>query len=188
MYKMAPWSPEIYLTEFYDLALKKGFLNNASQKAMIDCFNNEKEKQVWILHYNDRPIGAVGCHSLEVMGANAYRICARNCVIAEIAGEIGMATRNNAIRKHQNFTDQYYIPACIEWAGRDKDLYITSNESEVASQRLVHRIYCPTHAERGLLVNTGEKEYRGTTQTFWRLDVDRFYEELNKFPRWELAN
>lgn len=184
MYEMIPWSAEMDLTEFYDLALKKGFLNNASQKAMIDCFNNEKEKEIWILHYNNRPVGAVGCHSLEIMGPDAYRICARNCVLAEIAGEHGMATRNNAIRKHQNFTDQYYIPACIEWAGRDKNLYITTNESPVASQRLVHRIYCPTHAASGILENTGEKEYRGTRQTFWKLNVEKFYDSLNNHPIW----
>lgn len=186
MYKLIPWNPDMDLTEFYKLAEKKGFINNSSQKNMIDCFNNEKEKQVWILYYKDRAVGSVGCHSLDILGPTAYRICARNCVLAEIAGERNISTRNNAIRKHQNFTDQYYIPACIEWAGRDKDLYISSNESTVASQRLVHRIYCPTHAENGILTNTGQQDYRGTMQTFWKLDVEKFYKEINKFPRWVL--
>ena len=183
-YTMKPWSPEIDLTRFYDIAKQKGFLNNSSQKSMIDCFNNEREKQIWILFFDNKPIGSVASHTLDIVGHNAYRILSRNCVVTEAIGRRGMLTRNNGIKKHQNFTDQFFIPTCIEWAGRDKDLYITSNQSPIASQRLVHNIYCPTHAESGILEDTGSREYRGTIQTFWKLNVEKFYKSLNEHPRW----
>jgi len=183
VYKVVPWTPEIDLTEFYKLATEKGYLNNSSQKTMIDCFKNEREKQTFVLLRDDRPIGSVASHTLDIMGPNAYRICARICVLTTLASDRKKFSLND-IKQHQNFSGQFLIPACIEWAGRDKDLYITTNNSPVASQRLVHRTYCPTLASEGLLTDCGEREYRGTIQTFWKMDVERFYESLNRYPKW----
>jgi hypothetical protein len=87
------------------------------------------------------------------------------------------------IKQHQNITAQFFIPACIEWA-KDADLYISSHPSDVGTQRLVHKIYCPALVETGALERTCELEYRGHLQTFWKLNVDVFYEQLNQRPRW----
>ena len=185
-YKIIPWTTDIDLTKYYSMAYDRGFFNNSSQKNMIDCFKNERESQTWIMFYKDKPAGSVACHTLDIMGPTAYRILARCCVMVGVTGQKGMSTINLGIRQHQSFTDQVFMPACIEWAGRDKDLYVTTNDLPIATQRLSHRIWAPTHAESGILENVGEKEYRGTIQTFWKLDVERFYNSLNKFPRWNI--
>ena len=49
MFNLVEWSPNLDLTQFYAEATRRGFINNASQKAMIDCFANEREWNVWIL-------------------------------------------------------------------------------------------------------------------------------------------
>ena len=84
MYKIVPWSKDLDLTEFYQQAESRGFKNNSSQQALVDCFNNEKEKQVWILYFNNQPVGSVAAHSFDdVMGPDSYRIAARTCVFTD---------------------------------------------------------------------------------------------------------
>ena len=59
MYKIVPWSIDLDLSSFYEQAKQKGFVNNASQHMLVDCFKNETEKQTWILYYNDVAVGSV---------------------------------------------------------------------------------------------------------------------------------
>lgn len=185
MYKMIPWTDNLNLTEFYNKALKRGFKNNSSKAALVDCFNDEEEKQIWILYQHETAIGSVAAHSLKLLGDNAYRICARTCTLSESRTGMGLITARKLILHHQNYTHQFFIPACIEWAGRDKDLYISSHSSEHASHRLVHNIYCPLLASAGILKKTKEEKYRGEIQTFWKLNVKNFLESLNQYPRWD---
>jgi hypothetical protein len=188
MYKLVPWTPELNLENFYRNATDKGYDNNSSQTVLVDCFNNEREKQVWILYYNNQPVGSVAAHSFPEMGANAYRICARTCVLTDHTHFNHLRTLKKTIQQHQNITAQYYIPQCIGWAGASKDLYISSNESAAGSQRLVHNIYCPALEKIGTLSNCGTIDYRGTEQTVWKLNVFEFFRQLSLLPRWPLEN
>ena len=43
MYKIVPWNKDLDLTDFYKEAEKRGFVNNASQRAMIDPIRREAE-------------------------------------------------------------------------------------------------------------------------------------------------
>jgi hypothetical protein len=183
MFKIVPWSAELDLTKFYELASKKKFENNASQKALVDCFRNEREKQVWILYYNEEAVGSVAAHSLDIL-PNAYRICARTCVFTDKLPFQQLRSLNYTCQQHQNVTAQFFIPQCIEWAGKDKNLYITSHPSHVGTQKLVHNIYCPALEKIGTLIKETEIEYRGHRQTFWKLNVDTFFDQLNRLPRW----
>jgi hypothetical protein len=183
MYKLIPWSQSLDLSQFYITAKAKGFENNANQQVMIDCFCKETAWQVWILFYNDVAIGSVAAHSFPEMGENSYRIAARTCVFTDHLPINTLRTRNQIIT-HQHVTSQFLIPACIEWAGKDNNLYITSNENDAGTQRLVHRIFGPAMEESGQMKKITEIHYRGTCQTVWQLYPDRFYEELNKYPRW----
>jgi hypothetical protein len=182
-YKVVPWSTELDLTEFYQDAERRGFTNNATQQMMVDCFRNEREKQVWILYYNGSAVGSVGSHSLDML-PNAYRICARTCVFTDELPFKQLRSLQYTCQEHQNITAQFFIPTCIEWAGRDKNLYITTHASDVGTQRLVHNIYCPALEKTGALIRECELEYRGHVQTFWRLNVDVFYDQLNSKPKW----
>jgi hypothetical protein len=173
MYKIIPWSEELDLTDFYRYCAAKGFVNNASQKAMVDCFRNEREWQVWILYYNDVAVGSVAAHSID----EGYRICARTCVLSELLPLNTLRTRNQIVT-HQHVTAQYFMPACIEWAAPWEDLYITSHPSEVGTQRLVHNIWGPSLEKNGVLTRAFEKEYRGHKQTFWRLNTNVFLDQL----------
>jgi hypothetical protein len=173
MYKIIPWAPELDLADFYKDCEAKGFVNNASQRAMVDCFRNEREWQVWILYYNNRAVGSVAAHSID----EGYRICARTCILSDLLPLTTLRTRNQ-IATHNHVTAQYLMPACIAWA---KDpMYITSHPSEVGTQRLVHTVWGPTLEKTGVLTRAFEKEYRGHLQTFWRVNTDVFLEQLEK--------
>lgn len=184
MYKIIPWSSELDLTDFYNLAKQRGFENNSSEKALVHCFKNERRSQVWILYKDDVPIGSVAAHSLDILGPNSYRICARTCTFAEASPRTALSTANIIFNQHQNLTAQFFIPICIEWCGEDSDMYISSNNSPVGTQKLVHKLYCPSLEKIGTLTKTCEIEYRGHLQTFWKLNVSVFKEQLAKYPRW----
>lgn len=183
MYKIIPWSEDLDLTDFYRLAQSKGFVNNASQQMLVDCFRKEKEWQVWILYYNDVAVGSVAAHSFPEMGKDAYRIAARTCVFTNLLPTNTLRTKNQIVT-HQHATSQFLIPACINWAPKGSRLFITSNENEVGTQRLVHRIFGPAMEATGQMKKIKDIFYRGTNQTVWQLFPDKFYEELNKYPRW----
>jgi len=184
MYKIIPWNEDLDLTEFYAMAAAKGFENNSSQQRMIDCFNNEREHQVWILYYKDKAVGSVAAHSFDkIMGENSYRIATRTCVFTDMLPIDTLRTKNQIVT-HQHVTAQFLIPACIDWCPLDAKLYITSNENDAGTQRLVHRIFGPAMEESGQMKRIKEIEYRGTTQTVWRVFPDKFYAELEKHPRW----
>jgi hypothetical protein len=185
MYKLVDWSPELDLSDFYRLAAARGFENNSSQRVLVDSFKNELESKVWILYYNDVPVGSAACHSLDIFENKSYRICARTCVFTDLLPLQHLRSRGYTIQKHQNATAQFFIPKCIEWAPSDADLYISTNSSEVASQDQVHRIYCPALVETGALEKTTELSYRGHLQTFWKLNREVFLDQLNQLPRWD---
>lgn len=182
MYKLVPWSPDLDLTNFYLEAAARGFENNSSQKAMVDCFNKEERSQVWILYQDDRAIGSVAAHTLNIL-PNAYRICARTCTFAEARPSHGLITTRRLIEQHQNLTAQFFIPACIEWCGPDSNMYISSHPSPVGTQRIVHNVYCPTLEKIGTVTNAGDYMYRGHVQTFWKLNPKMFLTQLGQYPR-----
>lgn len=183
---MCEWSPDLDLTGFYLEAAVRGHHNNSNQKILIDSISKEYDWRVWILYNDDIAIGSVGTHSMLDVGPKAYRICARTCVFTSLLPQKykHTYTLNNAIRNHQNITSQFYIPKCIEYCPEDSDLYITSNNSPEASQRLVHTIYCPTLEKSGCLEKTHEQMYRGHVQTFWKLNKIEFMNQLQQHPQW----
>lgn len=174
MYSIKPWTIELDLTDFYAAATDKGYVNNSSQAAMIDCFRNEDRWCVWILYYNNVAVGSVAAHSID----EGVRICARTCVLTHLLPTNTLRTRNQIIT-HQHVTAQFFMPICIEWAS-DTDMYITSHPSDVGTQRLVHNIWGPALEKTGVLTRAFEKEYRGHTQTFWKLNASIFLEQLAK--------
>jgi hypothetical protein len=179
MYKIIPWSEDLDLEEFYKEAGARGFVNNSSQKAMVDCFRSEARWNVWILYYNNRAVGSVAAHTIGDLG---YRICARTCVLTNHLPKITLRTLNQ-IKTHQHVTAQFFMPACIEWVG-DHDMYITSHASEVGTQRLVHNIWGPALESTGVLTRAFEHQYRGHKQTFWKVNKEVFLDQLSKVKRW----
>jgi len=182
-YKMEVWTPSTDLAEFYTECGKRGFVNNASQSALIDTFRKERDFQAWILFYNNQPVGSVVAHTLDVFNEPSFRICARTCVLTDKTDR-SMVRTIRQIQQHQNHTAQFFIPACIEWAGKESDMYITSCSQDVASQRLVHQIFMPALNNQGTVDFVGDIVYRNQKQSFWKLNVDNFYQQLNSYPRW----
>ena len=179
MYSIKPWTTELDLSDFYAEASAKGFVNNSSQTAMIDCFRNEDRWGAWILYYNDITVGSVAAHSID----EGVRICARTCVLTHLLPTNTLRTRNQ-ITTHQHITAQFFIPKCIEWVNGKSNMYITTHPSNVGTQRLVHNIYAPSLVKTKVLTKAFDKEYRGHIQTFWKLNPDEFLEQLNSYPRW----
>lgn len=182
MFTVVKWSESLALDDFYKEAARRGFVNNSSQKAMVDCFDNEPEKQVWILYQDTKAVGSVAAHSFTPMGPNAYRVLARTCTFGTARQNGGLITPKKLIAEHQNLTDQFLLPTCIDWA--KGEIYATSNESTAASQRLVHRHYFPTLAKLGIVERVCEMNYRSTDQTVWRIYPDKFLANLERYPRW----
>jgi hypothetical protein len=184
VYKIIPWSENLDLTSFYDEAKQRGLENNSSQKALVDCFRNEREWAVWILYYNGEPVGSVAAHSFDdVMGPNSYRIAARTCVFTHKLPKNTLRTKNQIIT-HQHVTSQFLIPTCIKWTPKDSKLYITSNENSVGAQRLVHKIFAPAMEASGQMKRIKEVLYRETVQTVWELFPNNFFDELAKYKLW----
>lgn len=184
MYKLVEWDQNINLKNFYDTAKQRGFINNSSQKSMIDCFRNEREWNAWILFCEDRAIGSVVAHSFDdVMGENSYRILARTCVLEGVTHK-GLMTIRKAIMQHQNMTDQFLLPKCLEWVNNRGKIYATSNISKEASQKLVNNYYFPTLAKLGIFSKIKEIHYRSTDQTVWQFHPEKFYENFNRYPKW----
>jgi len=185
MFKLIEWSTDLDLTEFYKESERRGFINNSSQKTMVDCFKNEREWGVWILYQNDRAVGSVAAHSFDdVMGHNSYRILTRVCTFAEARKQIGLITPKRLIAEHQNLTDQFLLPKCIEWVGGRGRMFATSNASKEASQRLVHNYYFPTLAKLEIVSKIKDINYRKTDQTVWEIHPQKFLENLERYPRW----
>jgi hypothetical protein len=187
MYSMIKWTEDLDLTDFYKNAAERGFKNNSSQQMLVDCFRKEREWSTWILYKDIIPIGSVAAHSFdEIMGDNSYRICARTCVFTDmISGIYGKALRTAKVITHnQNPTAQFLMPTCIEWTPKNSNLYLTSNKSEIGTQKKVHYVFCPLMEKIGILKRVKNIYYRGTNQTIWKLNRDKFYEVLNRYPRW----
>lgn len=186
-FKLVEWTPELDLTDFYTEAGKRGFYNNSNQKIMVDCFKNERKWGVFILYKDNIACGSTATHTLDMFGPNAYRICARTCMFPEYGPHQGLLTRSlyrKMIREYQHCVSQFFVPHCIEWCGRDKDLYFSTIDSKDASLRLTHTILCPEMEREGQISRYKDAEYRGHTQTFWKINVDAFLANLNKYERW----
>lgn len=185
MYTLKEWSADLDLSAFYKEAENRGFVNNSSQKAMVDCFRNEREWAVWILYDNDTAMGSVAAHSFDdVMGPNTYRILTRVCTFAEGRRGKGLITPKRLVAEHQNLTDQFLLPKCIEWVNGRGKMFATSNASKEASQRLVHSYYFPTLEKIGIVTKVKDVYYRHTNQTVWEIHANKFLENLERYPRW----
>jgi hypothetical protein len=187
MYQIKTWDKDLDLNDFYKEAETRGFLNNSNQKTLVDSLAKENKWAVWILYYNEIAVGSFAAHSLPELGDNAYRICVRTCVLSRLLPRDHMHHMRTlkGITQHQNITAQFYIPKCIEWAGKGKNLYISTNTSNVGTQRLVHEICCPALVKIGALVKHSEIEYRGHLQTFWKLNAGIFLEQLSNERQWK---
>lgn len=185
-FKLVEFNYELDLTEFYSQAFQKGYINNSSQAKMIECFKNEREWNAWIIYENQNPCGAVACHSLGIMGSNAYRMLARTCFFPTHNLNKGLISRKNMIHHHQHVISQFFMMAGIDWAGQDKDFYVTTHNTKEASHRRAHSVWAPEMVKAGVLKKEVEQEYRGHVQTFWKLNTDGFLEALSKNNRWLL--
>lgn len=182
-YKLIPYSDSIDLTNFYAKAHAKGFNNNSSKKMLVETISKENQWQIWLLMHNNHVVGSSGAHSFPEMGENSFRILCRTCVFTDELPIHRLRTRAGII-EHQSITPQFFIPTCIEWAGKNNNLYITTNENSAGTQKLVHKIWAPMMSKTGCLRKIDNIEYRGTMQTVWQLNVQEFYKQLERYPRW----
>lgn len=186
-YKLEIYNGTQDLTEFCLIAKQRGYFNNSNKKILIDYIAKHEDATLYLLYYKDKIVGTSLSHSLKelgVLGKNAYRIAARTCLIPH--DNITRMYTHNQIKTHQGPAPQLLIPVCIEHVGKDKPLYISSNENATGTQQHVHHLYCPLMKKIGILKEPIELEYRGTFQYFWRVDVDEYYKQLNQYG-WESA-
>jgi len=186
MYEIKKYNDNLDLSFFYQRCAMKGFKNNSSKKKLVDIFKNEKDYQLWILYYNNKPIGSTGFHSFDdVMGKNSYRICVRTCVLTDELDILNIRPLSNIIKKHQNISSQIYMPLCIKFTPKNSNLYITTSNKEEASMKLMHRIVFPELGKMGVVKNIKNIIYKGTEQTIWQLFPDLYLKSLEQHPRWE---
>jgi hypothetical protein len=167
------------LVEFMVECGNRGLVNNSSIE-MLYGYRDEKQHALFLLWFNDRIVGTFGSHSMNVF-PDSYRICARMCILTDLTDYPAIRTLNQ-IKTNKHLTALYAIPKCIEWVksvNPNGSMYITSHPSDVGTQRLVHNIYCPAMEKIEVLKNEGSYFYRGSEQTFWKLNTEKFYETIN---------
>ena len=190
MFYLKEWNEHLDLNEFYLTCAGKGYMNNCSQKRLVGSIQKEKEWNCWILYSGETAIGSVAAHSFDdVMGPNTYRILARTCAFTEYSPikNSHVVTRQNA-KEHQHFTDQFFFPVCLEWAGNNR-VFATSNSSDVTlvkTERLIHNYYFPLLESLGLVTRISTFMYKNTPQTVWEIHKEPFLSHLNQYPRWAL--
>jgi hypothetical protein len=186
LYKLEKYTDQD-LTQFYKGAAERGFYNNSSKEMLIDYITKYEDSTLFLLYYKDKIIGTSVSHSLKelgILGKNAYRIAARTCLLPH--DNITRIYTHNQIKTHQGPAPQMLIPVCIEHTGKDRTMYISSNENEIGSQQTVHRLYCPLMRKVGILDDPVELEYKGAFQYFWRVNVSEYYKQLEQYG-WEEA-
>lgn len=185
-YKLVEYTPDLDLTEFYAEAGRRGYENNSSQKAMFDCFRNEKEWAGWMLEYNGKFVGGFCIHSFnDVMGPNTYRILARTCTFTSETHKPEGHSKKSILIDQQCCAAQFFIPMCIKWAGEGKRLFATSNASPVGSQQRVNNIWFPSQEKLGRFSWVMEEHYRGCDQNVWELNIENFWKSIPVELRWE---
>ena len=184
---MSMWKLEIYngtqdLEQWFQDASAKNYVNNSSQKMLLDYLQNEEDTTLFLLYNNNRIVGNFVTHklrSLGILGANAHRIAARMCVINDhIQGPrkiIGLRSMN-AENCHDHINHQFLYSVGIRYLGLDTPMYVSSHPSAVGSQKIVHNKYCPKLKEIGLLEEPIELEYRNHFQYFWKLNTKKWWD------------
>lgn len=189
MFELKLYNNDIDLSDFYKEAEKKKFYNNSSQEMLIDYISKYEDSKLWILLYNEKVVGTVVAHRLRelgILGKDAYRIGARTCVLTHLIGKQRVKSLKGKTDIHYSHASQFLLPACIEGIGKDKPLYLSTHTGNVGSQNKVHNFWAKHFYMAGVLENPIELEYRGSFQTFWKVNVDKFYETL-RLSRWPEA-
>lgn len=186
MYEIKEYDDSLDLDYFYDKCKAKGYSNNCSKSKLVKNLMTEKEFKLWILYYNNKPVGSTAFHSFDdVMGENSYRICVRTCVLTDELDIFNIRPLSTIIKKHQNISSQIYMPLCIRFTPKNSNLYITTCNKEKASMRLMHKIVFPELEKMCVVKNIKNIIYKGTEQTVWQLFPDLYLKSLEKYPRWK---
>lgn len=185
MYKLIPYSDDLDLSEFYATAKERGFDNNADKHMLVETIAKEDEWQVWLLLYDNKIVGSTAAHSFPEMGANSYRIAVRTCAFTDMMPIRHARTRQGVV-EHKHVSPQFFMTAGIEYFGKSNNFFITSNGNAAGTQRRVHRTWAPLLQREGTLSKECDLHYRGTDQTVWRVNVDKFYEDLDRYGRWPI--
>jgi hypothetical protein len=192
MWKIESYNGTQDLSDWYIAANNKKYYNNSNSEMLLNFLDTEDDAKLFLLYYKNKIVGNVATHkltSLGILGKNAYRIAARVCVIHDLIDGQRKFKSLRSVKHHINHDHvaaQFLFPACIEYAGRNNSLYISTHVSKIASQRAVHERWAPYWQSIKLLDSPIELEYRGTFQSFWKLNVDYFYKTL-KEQRWPEA-
>jgi len=184
MYEIKKYNEDLDLTFFYKKCEEKGFTNNSSKEKLIDSFKNDKEYQLWILYYNNKPVGSTAIHSFDdIMGKNSYRICVRTCVLTDELN-IKHIRPKSIIKKFQNIISQIFVPISIKQTPENSSLYITTSNKEIASMKAIHNLVLPELSKTNSVKNIKNVYYKGTEQTIWQLFPNIFLNNLNRYPKW----
>ena len=174
------------ITEFLLNATQRGFTNNSTIEQLYS-FKDERRHVLFFIWHKDKIIGSFGAHSIDII-PNSYRIITRMCILTDKSHYTGLRTLNGLIKQHQSLVTRIAMPWCINWVNDpDSNLFISSHESSVGTQRIVHNLYCPTLSDIGVVEKYGDYQYRGHVQTFWRMNVDVLLEQLKETDKGDIT-
>lgn len=180
MFELELYNGSQDLTDFYIEAEKRGYTNNSSHAMLIDYIAKYEDAKLILFKNNNRIIGTAVTHSLRemgILGSNAYRIAARTCVLTNL---IEGPRKHLSLRRikdvpHDHPASQFLIPACLKALPDNSVPYITTHTGGVGKQNAVHNLWAKVWQDKGLLKDPIEMEYKGSFQTFWRVDIEHFW-------------
>ena len=164
------------LQDFMDECARRGLENNSTIEK-LNLFKSQPRNVLFLLKKDERVVGTFGAHTLSLFD-NAYRICARACVLTDHTEHNSLRTVNQ-IKTHQNVLARYGLDACIKWVNDpNANIYISTHPSEVGAMKLMHRIVLPAFEKTGFVQCVGDHLYMKHVQTFWKVFPEKYYEQI----------
>jgi len=174
MYTVKEYHPKMDLNQFYEEARKRNYHNNDSYESMIKPFEDLPDTKIFILYYNNRVVGTSISHPF----LNGYRIFTRLCVFIDMTHFQGCWTPQ-IFKRHQHVTPQIFFREHSKLKG---PLYFTTHSENTGKMTSMHRSVTKWLEECEIINWWGDINYRGCVQSVWKVNTQKWLNDMNKYP------
>lgn len=158
---------------FFDECNKLGYENNTSHEAIKSNFVRDRKGDIWFLLKDDTVISMAGCHTLDELDNQSYRILFRGCNLTHLDPWQGISRMHFNSACYRELVPHQLNH--IQSMGYDiNETYITVNKG--------HRNHTSMEmlANKGILYDRQPVHLFYTDQTVWKFRPDKYYETREK--------